>query len=77
VRELNERENQNILKFKLDKMIELKFFPVRNIRKIVLSGALNSFSSRSVSFIFLVKRKGFINPFFKLLDFSDRNAKMS
>ena len=44
VRELSERENQNILKLKLDKMVKLESFPVKNVGEVVSSGALNSLS---------------------------------
>jgi hypothetical protein len=39
--------------------------------------ALNSPSSRSFSFTILVKRERFTNLFFRLLNSSDKNAKMS
>jgi hypothetical protein len=38
--------------------------------------ALNSLSPRPFSFIVPVGREGFINSFFRLLDFSDKNAEM-
>jgi hypothetical protein len=41
-----------------------------------LSGALNSFSSRPVSFIALVKGEKSINPFFRLLDSLDKSVEM-
>ena len=76
MRELSERKNQNILKLKLDKIVELESFPVKNIGKVILSKALNSFSPRSISFITLVKGERFTNPFFRLLDFSNKSVKM-
>jgi hypothetical protein len=41
-----------------------------------LPRALNFSSSRSVSFTILVKRKGFTDPFFGLLDSFNKNIKM-
>jgi hypothetical protein len=41
-----------------------------------LPGVLNSFSSRSASFIAFVKREGFTDPFFRLLDFFGKNTKV-
>jgi hypothetical protein len=42
-----------------------------------LPGTLNSLSSRSASFTIPIKGKGFINPFFRLLDFLNKNTKVS
>jgi len=58
-------------------MVKLESFPVKNMRKIILSEILNSFSSRFASFITLVKGKRFINLFFfKFLDSPDRSIKV-
>jgi hypothetical protein len=76
VRELSERKDQNILKFKLDKIVELESFPVRNIGEIVLSEVLNFFSSRSVSFTIPVKREGSTNSFLRFLDSLNKSVKV-
>jgi hypothetical protein len=76
VRELNKRENQNILKLKLNKMVELESFTVKNMRKVVLLKALNFPSPRSTSFITPVKREGSTNPFLKLLNSPSRNVEI-
>jgi hypothetical protein len=47
------------------------------VEGVILLRALNFFSPRSFSFIAFVKGEGFINPFFRLLDFPNRNIKMS
>jgi hypothetical protein len=41
-----------------------------------LPGALNSFSSRSASFIISVGKEEFINPFFRFLNSPGKNAEM-
>jgi hypothetical protein len=76
VRELSEREDQNILKLKLDEMIELESFPVEDMGEIVLSRVLNFFSSRSAFFIIFIKREGLTDPFLRLLDFFDKSVKV-
>jgi hypothetical protein len=75
---LGRREDQNILELEIDEIIdESGPRKISNLLLNFLSGALNSFSSRSVSFIAPVKEKRFTDPFLKLLDSSNRNAKMS
>jgi hypothetical protein len=46
-------------------------------RQFLILKTLNFSSSRSFSFITLAKRKGFTNPFFRLLNFPDKNIEMS
>jgi hypothetical protein len=46
------------------------------MEKIILLKALNSLSSRSASFTAPVKKKGFTNPFFELLNSPNRNIEM-
>jgi hypothetical protein len=62
---------KNILDLKMDKLaagiIE---------RVSILLETLNFFSSRSASFTAPVREEGSINPFFKLLDSPDKNAKV-
>jgi hypothetical protein len=76
VRELNKREDQNILKLKLNEIVKLKSFPVKDMGEIILSKALNSLSSRSAFFTVSITKKGFTNPFFKFLDSPNKSAKM-
>jgi hypothetical protein len=49
---------------------------IPNLSLNFLSGALNFLLSRPVSFIAPIKGKRFTDPFFRLLDFFDRNVKM-
>ena len=68
LRDLGSRENRNILEFEINEMLSNRQFSVLK--------ALNSLSSRPFSFIVPVK-KGFTDPFFKLLDFSNKSAEVS
>jgi hypothetical protein len=43
-------------------------------RQFLILKALNFFSPRFFSFTVFIKGKGFINPFFRLLDSLDRNT---
>jgi hypothetical protein len=45
-------------------------------RQLSILKTLNFFSPRFSSFTIPAKRKGFTDPFFKFLDFSDKNAKV-
>jgi hypothetical protein len=71
VRDLSKRENQNILKLELNEMVELKSDGQLPALKV-----LNFFSPRPSSFIFPFGKEEFINLFFRLLDFSGKNAEM-
>jgi hypothetical protein len=68
LRDLGSREDRNILEFEIDEILS-------NGQLLTLK-ALNSFSSRSFSFIVPVGGEGFTNLFLGLLDFPDRNAEM-
>jgi hypothetical protein len=74
VRDLSERENQNILKLELDKMIKLESFSIKNTEKIIPE--INKISSETFA-----KPAKVLNPFssrfsfffdFALLDFFNR-----
>jgi hypothetical protein len=45
-------------------------------RQLSILKALNFFSPRFSSFTIPAKREGFTDPFFRFLDFSDKNAKV-
>jgi hypothetical protein len=75
LRELDCREKQNILKLKIDKIMADS--TIKRDEQFPALGALNFFSSRSFSFTVPVRRKGFTDPFFRLLDSSNKSAKMS
>jgi hypothetical protein len=65
------------LKLEINEMIdESGLKKIFNFFSDFLSGALNSFSSRSVSFIVPVEGKRSINSFFKLLDSSGKSIEM-
>jgi hypothetical protein len=49
---------------------------ISNFFSDFLSGALNSLSSRFAFFIAPVEKKGFTDPFFRLLDSPGRNAEV-
>jgi hypothetical protein len=76
IKELERREDQNILELEVDEMLTDSIAVMKGlkmneliaitIKGVILSGALNSLSPRSFSFL---------NP--ALLDFSDRNVKVS
>jgi hypothetical protein len=51
-------------------------FAVTAVEGVILLRVLNFFLSRSSSFIALAEGEGFINLFFRLLDFLNRNAGM-
>ena len=68
LRDLGSREDRNILELEMDEMLLNGQLPVL--------GTLNSFSSRLSFFAISVGGEGFTNPFFRLLDFFDRNVKM-
>jgi hypothetical protein len=68
LRDLNSRENRNILEFEIDKILSDRQFPALK--------ALNSLSPRSSSFTVPVGKEEFTNPFLRLLDSSDKNAEM-
>jgi hypothetical protein len=57
-------------------MVELEFFPVESIRKVVLSKILKNFSPRSAFFTVSVRGKRFIKFFFKFLNFPGKNVKV-
>jgi hypothetical protein len=71
MRDLNNRKARNILKLEMDKMA------ADTVKGVILLKALNFFSPRSSSFTNLVIGERSTDPFFKFLDFSDRNAEMS
>jgi hypothetical protein len=75
MRDLDNREARNIFKIKIDEIISDLPEVLRG--EVILLKALNSFSSRFSSFTVLAEGEGFINPFFRLLDFSDRSAEVS
>jgi hypothetical protein len=81
LRELNRREKQNILKLEIDEImadstVKVNEFITAIIKRVILSEVLNSSSPRFFSFIDLIIRERLINPFFRLLDSPDKNAKM-
>jgi hypothetical protein len=79
VRDLSERKNQNILKLELDKMVELKSFPVKSTKgdgQLPAPKALNSLSPRPSSFTVPIDKEGFTDPFLRLLNSPNRNAEM-
>jgi hypothetical protein len=45
-------------------------------RQFPVLKVLNSFSPRSFSFTILAKKEGSTNPFFRLLDSFDKNARI-
>jgi hypothetical protein len=65
---LDSREDRNIFELEMDKIL--------SNRQLSALKALNFFSSRSFSFTVPVGGKGFINLFFRLLDFFSKNAEM-
>jgi hypothetical protein len=67
LRDLNSREDRNIFELEINKILSDRQFPV--------SEALNFFSPRPFFFTIPVG-KGSTDPFFRFLDFSDRNAEM-
>jgi hypothetical protein len=69
LRDLSNRENRNIFKFEIDKILSDRRLPALRI--------LNSFSPRPFSFTVLVGKEGFINPFLRLLDFPGKNTEIS
>jgi len=69
LRDLNSRENRNILELEINEMLSDRQLPILK--------ALNFFSSRLFSFIVSVGKERFTNPFFRLLDFSNKNIEMS
>ena len=77
LRDLGNRENRNILELKINKMIIKSVKVLEKDKQLFILKALNFFSPRPSSFTVLVEGKGFINPFFRLLDSSNKNAEMS
>jgi hypothetical protein len=77
LKKLGRREDQNILKLKIDEMIN-EFGPekIPDLPPNFLSKALNSLSPRSVSFITLVEKKRSTDPFFKLLNSPSKSVEM-
>jgi hypothetical protein len=51
LRDLSDRENQNILKLEINEMVELESFLAEDMGKVISSKALNSFSPRTFSFL--------------------------
>jgi hypothetical protein len=74
MRDLDNREARNILKIKMDEIVNDLLEVLRG--KVILLRALNFLSPRFISFIAPVKGKGSINPFFKLLDSPGKSVKM-
>jgi hypothetical protein len=74
---LGRREDQNILELEIDEIMdesgpgEISDLPLN-----FLPGILNFLSPRSAPFTVPAVGKGSDNPFFRLLDFSDKNAKV-
>jgi hypothetical protein len=68
LRDLGSREDRNILELEIDKILSDKQLPALE--------ALNSLSPRPSSFTIPVGREGSTDPFFRLLDFSGKNAEM-
>jgi hypothetical protein len=68
LRDLGNRENRNILEFKINKIL--------SNRQFLVLRALNFFSPRSFFFIVPIGER-FTDPFFRLLDFFNKNAEMS
>jgi hypothetical protein len=75
LRELNRREKQNILKLEINEIMANG--TVKRDKQLPALKVLNSPSPRSFSFTVPVIEEGFTNPFLKLLNFFDKNAKMS
>jgi len=67
LRDLDSRENWNILEFEIDKILSDKQLSVLKV--------LNSFSFRLFSFIVPVGKR-FTDLFFRFLDFFSRNTEM-
>jgi hypothetical protein len=75
LRDLGSRKDRNILKLKIDKVMADN--AVKENGQFFTLKILNFFSPRPFSFTISVGKKGFINPFFKLLDSLNKNAEMS
>jgi hypothetical protein len=77
IKELGRRENQNILKLEIDKIMTENVNISERDRQLFTLKALNFFSPRSSFFIISVKGERFTNPFFRLLDSFDKSAEIS
>jgi hypothetical protein len=73
-RDLGSREDRNILKLEIDKIMADSV--MKKNGQLPTLKTLNSFSPRLFSFIIPVGER-FTNPFFGLLNSFDRNAKVS
>jgi hypothetical protein len=76
IKELNRREDQNILKLEIDKIMTEGVKISEKNGQFSVPGALNSFSLRSSFFITFVKEEGFTDLFFRFLDSPNRNTGM-
>jgi hypothetical protein len=82
LRKLNYRKKQNILKLEIDEIIanstvKVNKFITAATEGIILLRTLNSPSPRFSSFIDPVIKKRSTNPFLRLLDSPNKNAKVS
>jgi hypothetical protein len=76
IKEFSRREDQNILKLEINEMITENVKILERNKQLFILKVLNSFSPRSSFFTISVKRKGFTNPFFRLLDSPNKNVKI-
>jgi hypothetical protein len=76
IKELSRRENQNILKLKIDEMMTKGIKILKEDKQLSVLKILNFFSPRFSFFIIFVKGEGFTNPFFEFLDFFSKNIEM-
>jgi uncharacterized protein YjbK len=76
IKELGRRENQNILKLEIDKMMTEGMKISERDKQFFVLKVLNSLSPRSSSFTALAKKEGSTNPFLRLLNSPNKNAEM-
>jgi hypothetical protein len=81
LRELDRREEQNILELEIDEImadgaVEVDGFVAAATEGVISSGALNSPSPRSSSFIDPAVGEGSTDPFLGLLDSPGRSAEV-
>ena len=77
IKEFNRREDQNILKLEIDKIMTENIKISERNRQLSVLKTLNFLSLRSFSFTVLVEKEGSTNFFLKFLDFFNRNAGVS
>jgi hypothetical protein len=76
LRDLDSRENRNILKLEIDKIMTEGIKILKRDRQFLTLKALNSPSPRPSSFTVSVEKERFTDPFFRLLDSPGKNAEM-